>query len=154
MTRCDDCGKLFESAPGKKLCDTCARSRMPHHERVREAVEHDGLETPEEIALAVGIPLEDARAILKRLEFARKEVAPDAVCARCRKMEVAHGSPFCAECRAHLDKEFGEAARILEEKIAMAEREQPKKMAGSGMGSREALEKKRVRATNPGNQRR
>ena len=135
MTRCEDCGKLFGPAPEKKYCDTCARNRMPPHERVREAVEHEGLESPEEIALAVGIPLEDAKTFLKHLEYARKNIDPEIPCARCRKAEPLQGSPFCSECRAQLDKQFGEAARKLEEKIALAAREKPQKLVGSGMGT-------------------
>lgn len=150
MNQCGDCGKLFAAAPEKVLCDTCLRNRMPRNERVREAVENQGLTTPHDIALAVGIPIDDVSAILSHLELPRKELNPDALCTRCKREEVTQGSPYCENCRTELDQQFGEAARTLEQKIATAQQVRPKTIAASGMGARDALEKKRLRTTDQG----
>lgn len=123
---------------------------MTREERVREAIESEGLETAHDIALAVGIPLDDVESIIDRLELPQKQIDPETLCARCKRVEAASGSPFCRECRTALDQEFGKAARMLEEKIAAAEKTQPAKLSGSGMSAREALEKKRLRTTDQG----
>lgn len=150
MNQCDDCGKLFAAAPDKALCDTCLRNRMPRNERVREAVEKQGLTTPHDIALAVGIPIDDVSSILSHLGLPRKELNPDALCTRCKREEATQGSTYCEDCRTALDQQFGEAARTLEQKIATAQREQPKTTAASGMSTRAALDKKRMRTTDQG----
>ncbi len=150
MNRCTDCGKLFAAAAGKTFCDTCLRNRMTREERVHEAVEVQGLETPHDIALAVGIPLDDVAAILTRLNLPRKEIKPEALCARCKHAEASQGSTYCLGCRTELDQQFGEAARTLEEKIAQADHKRPAKTAASGMSARKALEQKRMRTTDQG----
>lgn len=150
MDQCIDCGKLFAPAPDKTLCDTCIRNRMSQTERVREAVEKQGLESPQDIAIEIGIPMDEVSAILGRLELPHKEVSAEALCTRCKRKESMQGSPFCGECRSALDQQFGEAARILEEKIAMKQSEQPVSTTGSRMSTREALEKKRLRKTDQG----
>ena len=150
MKRCNDCGKLFAAAPDKNLCDTCLRNRMSRPERVREAIEKQGLESPEEIALAVGIPVDDVSTILNRLELPQKIVPRESLCARCKHRESAQGSSYCIECRTALDRQFGEAARTLEQKIALARREQTVKSPGSRMNTRDTLNKKRLRTTDQG----
>lgn len=150
MKRCNDCGKLFSAAPEKTLCDTCLRNRMSRPERVREAIEKQGLESPEDIALAVGIPVDDVTTILSRLELPQKVVPREALCARCKNKECAQGSSYCSECRSALDQQFGAAARTLEQKIALAKRTQPAKAPESRMSARDALDKKRLRTTDQG----
>jgi ribosomal protein L44E len=149
MTRCEECGKLFAAAPGKTLCETCQRAQMSLAERVREAVEHEGLETPEEIALTVGVPLDDARTLLSQIVLPKKSVNPDALCARCKQSEASQGFAYCAACRAYLDQQFGAAARSIEERLAQSDRRnnRPAGTGGSRMATREALEKKRLRTS-------
>jgi Zn finger protein HypA/HybF involved in hydrogenase expression len=151
MNRCEDCAKLFSAAPEKTLCDTCIRNRMSHTERVREAVEMQGLQSLSDIALAVGIPLDDVSAILDQLKIPSKDVSPDALCAHCRRQEATHGSSYCPECRATLDQLFGEAARSLERKIAADQQVRRAPTQGSSTNAREALDKKRLRTTDQGN---
>ena len=147
--QCPECLKLFE-ADGQALCSACRSKLLSTRERVREAIRvHDKL-TPVEVAMFLGIPLEDAEAMFTALEEEAVASGRRVVCQRCKRRPATDESRFCLECWEEIEQGLRDAAERLERTIEARTEQDPSLGKERPTGLRNAMERRRRWQTDQG----
>lgn len=132
LTRCVQCGKLFQKEPGKTLCLECA----PLTERPSEILQETPRKTPPEppkeldseereliqnLSSSTGLPSKVIEESIRALTESENARAEEAACVRCKKRPPLEEGDLCVYCRLDLYRRLGNAAQDLFDQMEMLE---------------------------------
>lgn len=125
MSRCMECGKLFEVREGDEkrkyadLCRSCARERG--EVALVEAMDPEA-ELREKTERLMALFNERGRGVTRGARQAEAMLPPlGPVCSRCKKREAIEDSDFCLSCHLELDNVLGAASRDLLSRVELYE---------------------------------
>jgi ribosomal protein S14 len=101
LSRCAECGKLFQLASGKNVCRECAREVKGDH-------------WDKETVLRLGDQLrEEGEELLRSMQFQDFHGTAENRCVRCSLYPSLEESEFCLKCQVELVADFGDATNDL-----------------------------------------
>jgi len=120
LRACEKCKKVFAGASGQSHCTDCESYIREQMERVEEAIDRWHLETPEEIAMFAGAPVDEIKALIDESGLLERQLDRRPRCKRCHKSPAQAESQFCLACRLDLNKGLGLAADEVVSRIREA----------------------------------
>lgn len=119
MSRCGDCGKLFEVRDNALLCRTCARARGEDIAEVEMDPEVLLREKTERLMALFSAPPKGGMRLARQVSTPVFIEGP--VCVRCKKRSPIEDSDFCIACHLELDNALGAASRDLLSRVEFIE---------------------------------
>ena len=115
LAYCEQCGKLFSSVRGGKLCPECDAVDRAAKDKIKEYLRDNPKATLREAAEATGAPADSVKrlsleVISSKLNSNRKSETAHP-CANCGKM-IKTGT-YCSECASELQKKAQQSAAAM-----------------------------------------
>lgn len=123
IARCEECGKLFQREPGRRLCSECAPPPLVKSAPVRRMLEPVERELVHDLARSTGLSKKAIEESI-RLSPGRGSVLQGGpVCVRCRMRPPMDDNDFCVYCQLDLYRTLGDAANDLFNRMEILEPE-------------------------------
>ena len=115
LAYCEECGKLFSSLRGEKLCPQCGAKDREAKDKIKEYMRDNPNATLKEAAEATGAPVESVKRLTMEVISSKlssnKMGESEHPCANCGKM-IKSGT-YCPACSAELQKKAQQNAQAM-----------------------------------------
>ena len=148
LAYCDNCGKLFSSLHGEKLCPSCNAADQAAKDKMKEYLRDNPKASLKEAAEATGAPADSLKRLSIEVMSAKlssnKKVDAAYPCANCGTM-IKSGT-YCPACAAELQKKAQQNA-VSSSVISTVrdDSQQPREIKGLDEDFNKALKEKPAR---------
>lgn len=113
FSNCFECGRIFASRAGRRLCTECATRMLDLADLVEDAVEREGKKTISDIATYTGLTENEVRRTLHDMRSLSSKVDLQEKCVRCGREPASSGMDLCMQCRIEMHHLFDQTTREL-----------------------------------------
>ena len=145
---CENCGKLFSSVHGEKLCPSCNAVEQAAKDKMKEYLRDNPKASLKEAADATGAPADTLKRMSMEVISAKlssnKAIDSAHPCANCGTM-IKSGT-YCPACNAELQKKAQQNAAVMSVTSTVRdENQQPRAVKGLDEEFNKALNEKPAR---------